>query len=57
MMETIEGFSDFLRNIGAPNFLAFGIGIIVIWLLISGFRKGLRKRKQNKGSKENKNED
>jgi hypothetical protein len=52
MMETIEGFSDFLRKIGAPNFLAFGIGIIVIWLLISGFARGLRKRKKNKGSQE-----
>ena len=43
MMETIEYFSDFLRKIGAPNFLAIGIVIIVIWLLISGFRKGLKK--------------
>jgi hypothetical protein len=42
-METIEYFSDFLRKIGAPNFLAIGIVIIVIWLLISGFRKGLKK--------------
>jgi hypothetical protein len=43
MMETIEYFSDFLRKIGAPNFLAIGIIIIVIWLLISGFRKGLKR--------------
>jgi Na+/H+ antiporter NhaD/arsenite permease-like protein len=50
MMETIEYFSDFLRKIGAPNFLAIGIVIIVVWLLISGLRKGLRKRKQNKRS-------
>ncbi len=52
MMETVEYFSDFLRKIGAPNFLAIGIVIIVLWLLISGFMKGLRKRKQDKGSKE-----
>ena len=48
MMETIEYFSDFLRKIGAPNFLAIGIVIIVIWLLISGFRKGLRKGRAEK---------
>ena len=48
MMETIEYFSDFLRKIGVPNFLAIGIVIIVIWLLISGFRKGL-KRGRDKG--------
>jgi hypothetical protein len=48
MMETVEHFSDFLRKIGAPNFLAIGIVIIVIWLLISGFRKGLKKRVRDK---------
>jgi len=48
MMETIEHFSEFLRKIGAPNFLAIGIVIIVIWLLISGFRKGLKRRGRNK---------
>ncbi len=48
MMETVEYFSDFLRKIGAPNFLAIGIVIIVIWLLISGFRKGLKRRGWNK---------
>jgi len=57
MMETIESFSDFLRNIGAPNFLAIGIVIIVIWLLISGLRKGLRKRSHDKGSEEDEGED
>jgi len=56
-METVEYFSDFLRKIGTPNFLAIGIVIIVLWLLISGFMKGLRKRRQDKGSKENNNED
>lgn len=45
-METIEQFSDFLRKIGAHNFLAIGIAVIVIWLLISGFRKGLKKKDQ-----------
>lgn len=50
MLETIEYFSDFLTKIGAPNFLAIGIVVIVIWLLISGIRKGLRKGNQDKES-------
>ena len=53
MMETIEHFSDFLGKIGAPNFLAIGIVIIVLWLLISGLRKGLKKRNRDKGPEEN----
>jgi hypothetical protein len=61
MMETIEYFSDFLKKIGAPNFLAIGIVIIVIWLLISGLRKGLKKRsgrdKESQEDEGNKNED
>jgi hypothetical protein len=63
-METIEHFSDFLRQIGAHNFLAIGIVIIVIWLLISGFRKGLKKKGRDDEAKdepkkdaENENED
>jgi len=48
-MDTIEYFSDFLRKIGPPNFLAIGIGIIVLWLLISGFLRGLRRRGRNQG--------
>ncbi|MGZ3536371.1 MAG: hypothetical protein ACXU9K_14225 [Thermodesulfobacteriota bacterium] len=59
-METIEHFSDFLRKIGAHNFLAIGIAIIVIWLLISGFRKGLKKKGEEKepgDNGKNKNED
>jgi len=46
-MDTIEYFSDFLRKIGAPNFLAMGIAIIVLWLLISGIRKGLKGGQKN----------
>jgi len=53
MMETIEYFSDFLRKIGAPNFLAIGIVIVVLWLLISGFRRGLREGRWDKGSQKN----
>jgi hypothetical protein len=53
MMDTIEHFSDFLRKIGAPNFLAIGIVIIVTWLLISGFVKGLKRRRRNKNPEDN----
>jgi len=52
-METIEYFSDFLRKIGTVNFLAIGIVLIVIWLLISGFRKGLRKKRGDRDSNGN----
>jgi len=56
-METIEHFSEFLRKIGAHNFLAIGIVIIVIWLLISGFRKGLKKKgRDEEPEKDGKNE-
>jgi hypothetical protein len=51
-METVEYFSDFLRKIGAPNFLAIGIVLIVLWLLISGIRKGLRKGRHSQRSKD-----
>jgi len=53
MMDTIEHFSDFLRKIGSPNFLAIGIVIIVLWLLISGFVKGLKRRGRNKNPEDN----
>jgi hypothetical protein len=49
-METIEYFSDFLGKIGSINFLAIGIVIVVIWLLISGLRRGLRKGGRSKRS-------
>ena len=52
-MDTIEHFSDFLTKIGAHNFLAIGIVIIVIWLLISGLRKGLKKKGREKEPNEN----
>jgi hypothetical protein len=57
MLETIEYFSDFLRKIGAPNFLAIGIVVIVLWLLISGIRKGLKKGRRDKGTPEQNNEE
>ena len=52
-MEKIEYFSEFLRKIGAVNFLAIGIILMVIWILISGFRKGLRKKRGGRDSNDN----
>jgi len=49
MMGTIGYFSDFLRKMGPPNFLAIGIVIILLWFLISGFLKGLRRRGRDQG--------
>ena len=46
-METVERFNEFLRAIGVPNFLVIGIALIVIWFLISGIRKGLKKKKED----------
>jgi hypothetical protein len=57
MAKMIEYFSDFLKRRTIPNFLVYGIIIIVIWILISGFVKGLRKRRQNKNSIENSKDD
>ena len=48
VMGTAEYFSDLLGKIGLSNFLIPGIVIIVLWLLISGIRKGLGKRDDNK---------
>ena len=47
-METIEYFSDFLRKIGTVNFLAIGILIMVVWLLISGLKRGMGKKGKGK---------
>ena len=52
VMETVEYFSDFLRKTGTPNILAIGIVIVVLWLLISGFVRGLRKKGRDKNSTE-----
>ena len=53
MMETIEHLLDFLKSTGTHNFLVIGIVIIVIWLLISGVRKGLKKKGREKELEEN----
>jgi hypothetical protein len=53
MTETMEYLSRALRKIGTLNLLAIGIVIIVVWLLISGFRKGLKRGGRDKGSEGN----
>ena len=50
MTEAIEYLSRILRKLGTLNLLAIGIAIIVMWLLISGFRKGLKRGGRDKGS-------
>ena len=47
-METAEYLSNLLRKTGISNLLTLGIVIIVLWLLISGIRKGLRKRNDDR---------
>ena len=53
MTEAIEYFSRILRKLGTLNLLAIGIAIIVLWLLISGFRRGLKRGGRDKGSEGN----
>ena len=53
----MEYLTDLLRKIETLNFLAIGIVIIVMWLLISGVRKGLIRRNRDKGSKKKGNGD
>jgi len=43
---------ELLKEKGGSNALIIGIIIVVIWILISGFVKGLKKAKQDKNSKE-----
>jgi len=50
MTETIEHFSGLLKKIGTLNLLAIGIAVMVVWLLLSGFRKGLKRGGREKDS-------
>ncbi len=52
MTEAIEYLFHILKELGAHNLLAVGIAIIIAWLLISGFRKGLKRENRDKGSKD-----
>ena len=49
----IKHVSDFFAQIGSHNFLAMGIVLIVLWLLISGIRKGLKKESRNEEREDN----
>ena len=54
-MEVINYFSNLFSKTVVPNLLTVGIVILIIWLLISGIRKGLRKtdhRRDTGGEKE-----
>jgi hypothetical protein len=52
MNRMIEEFLDFFTQIGSHHFLAMGIVLIVLWLLISGIREGLKKESRDEGSEE-----
>ncbi len=56
-MDTIEHFSHFLTRIGAHHFLAVGIAVVVIWLLVSGLKRGLKKGGGEKDLHENDEQD
>jgi hypothetical protein len=56
-MDTVEFFYVFLNKIGAPNFLAIGIAVIVLWLLVSGVRRGLKKGGRNNQSEDDNDPD
>jgi len=49
----MEFLSHILSKLGTLNLLGIGIVIIVMWLLISGFKKGLKKGGRDKGSEGN----
>lgn len=54
-METVESFYDFLNRIGAPNVLAIGVAVIVLYLLLTGLWRGIRggsRREEDSDSEE-----
>jgi len=53
MTEAIEYFSHILGKLGTLNLLSIGIVVIVVWLLVSGFKKGLKRGGRDKGSEGN----
>jgi hypothetical protein len=51
-MEPLGYFSDLFRKIGTPNFLMIGVVILILWLLLSGIKKGLRKKESDQRSED-----
>jgi hypothetical protein len=56
-MEPLECFSDLFRKIGTPNFLMIGVVILILWLLLSGIKKGLREKGEERERSEKDGED
>ena len=56
-MRAWQYLSDFWVRVLAPNFLKIGLIVVVIWILISGLRKGLRKKSPDNDSEENNDRD
>ncbi len=48
MTGAIEYISRVFRELGTLNLLVIGIAIIVVWLLISGFKRGLKRGGRDK---------
>ena len=48
MTEMFEFLAHALRKLGSLNLLAIGIVAIVLWLLISGLKRGLKKDGRDK---------
>ena len=48
MTEMFESLAHALRKLGSLNLLAIGIVAIVLWLLISGLKRGLKKDGRDK---------
>jgi hypothetical protein len=53
-MEPLQYFSDLFRKIGTPNFLMIGVIILILWLLLSGIKKGLKKGRPDQSGEDNK---
>ncbi len=57
MMDAMEHFYHFLSRFSVHHFLAIGIAIVVIWLVISGFKKGLKKERREEEQGRSEEED
>ncbi len=46
----MDAIAEFFRKFGTHHLLAFGIVILVLWLLVSGFLQGWKRRGRGKDS-------